>query len=129
LAVRADRHPCLWPFHHFKLKSRVIFAPANATDDGEPYDDKKKQHLLRRTVCKGWRNKRWHGRIMALLELLAAESAFISLPLSPSLNILLDPTPMLFSSAVSTALPNTMRDDDEEGDESTLGRPDPEEPE
>jgi hypothetical protein len=121
--------PAFWPFHHFKLKSRVIFAPPNATDDGGPYDDKKKQHRLRRSVCEGWRNKQWHGRLMALLELLAGESAFISLPLSPTLSILLDPTPMLFTSPVSTALPNNLRDEDEEDDESTLGRPEPEEPE
>jgi hypothetical protein len=119
--------PALWPFHHFKLKSRVIFAPPNATDDGEPYEDKKKQHRLRRTVCKGWRNKQWHGRLMALLELLAGESAFIMLPLSPTMRIQLDPSPMLFTSPVSTALPNLLRDDDEEEDESTLGRPDPKE--
>jgi TIR domain len=119
--------PAFWPFHHFKLKSRVIFAQSNATDTGKPYDDKKKQHRLRRTVCKGWRNKQWHGRLMALLELLAGDSAFVILPLSPTMSIRLDPTPMLFTSPVSTALPNNMRDEDEEGDESTLGRPEPEE--
>lgn len=119
--------PAFWPVHHFKLKSRVIFAPPTATDDGKPYDDKKKQHRLRRTICKGWRNKQWHGRLMAMLELLAGESAFITLPLSPTTNLLLDPTPMLFTSPVSTALPNILRDEDEEEDESTLGRPEPEE--
>lgn len=64
---------------------------------------------------------------MALLELLAGESAFISLPVSPSISILLDPTPVLFTSPVSTPLPNVMQDEDEETDESTLGRPEPEE--
>jgi hypothetical protein len=118
--------PAFWPFHHFKLKSRVIFAPPNATETADPYDDKKKQHRLRRTVCKGWRNKQWRGRLMALLELLVGEASFIALPLSPSMNILLDPAPMLFTSPVSTVLPNVMRDEDEEGDESTLGRPEPE---
>jgi hypothetical protein len=33
--------PAFWPFHHFKLKSRVIFAPPNASEPGTPYDDKK----------------------------------------------------------------------------------------
>lgn len=64
---------------------------------------------------------------MALLELLAGESSFITLPLSPVMNLLLDPTPMLFTSPVRTPLPNLLQDEDEEDDESTLGRPEPEE--
>jgi hypothetical protein len=118
--------PAFWPLHHFKLKSRVIFgSPGGAAD--ALYDDKAKQHRLRRAVCKGWRNKQWHGRLMAFLELLTGDSPFVALPLSPKSNLLLDPTPMLFTSPVSTALPNKLRDDDEENDESTLGRPEPEE--
>jgi hypothetical protein len=60
--------PAFWPFPHFKLKSRVLFAPIVGKEAGEPLDDQKKQHRLRRTVCKGWRNKQWHGRLMAFLE-------------------------------------------------------------
>src|SRR5207245_2074422 len=56
--------PAFWPFPHFKLKSRVLFAPLNPNEAGDPITDAKKQHRLRRTVCKGWRNKQWHGRIM-----------------------------------------------------------------
>jgi hypothetical protein len=64
---------------------------------------------------------------MALLEVLAGESSFISLELGPSERCLLEPTPILFTSPVSTALPNLLRDEDEEQDDSTLGRPEPEE--
>jgi len=119
--------PAFWPYQHFKLKARVIFAPPEGEDGGAPYDDKKKQHRLRRSVCKGWRNKQWHGRLMALLEVLAGESSFIPLELGPSERCLLEPTPILFTSPVSTALPNLLHDEDEEEDESTLGRPEPEE--
>lgn len=119
--------PAFWPFHHFKLKSRVLFAPIVENDSGLPYTDVKKQHRLRRTVCKGWRNKQWHGRILAFIELLAGESAFVELKLSPSKSILLEAAPMLFTSPVSTKLPDVMDEDDEEMDESTLGRPEPEE--
>lgn len=115
--------PAFWPFHHFKLKSRVLFAPPTADDVGAPYDKTLKQHRLRRSVCKGWRNKQWHGRIRAFLELLAGESAFIELQLGPAASLLLDASPLLFTSPVSTPLPNDMAEDDEEGDESTLGRP------
>jgi hypothetical protein len=123
--------PSFWPFHHLKLKSRVLFAPPHLNDAGDPYDKPAKQHRLRRSVCSGWRNKQWHGRIRAFLELLAGESAFITLVLGPSAFLLLDASPMLFTSPVSTALPNVMAEDDEETDESTLGRPasDPEDDE
>ena len=118
--------PAFWPFHHFKLKSRVLFAPPKGEDAGDPYDDSKKPHRLRRSMCKGWRNKQWHGRTMAFIELLAGESAFVELKLGPTASLLLDAAPILFTSPVSTALPNVLADEDEEVDESTLGRPEPE---
>ncbi|MFA5957077.1 toll/interleukin-1 receptor domain-containing protein [Hyphomicrobium sp.] len=119
--------PAFWPFYHFKLKSRVLFAPMVEQQVGEIYSDAKKMHRLRRSICKGWRNKHWHGRTMAFLELLSGDSAFITLRLSPSSLIKLDAAPMLFSSPVSTDLPDSMRDDEDEQDLSTLGRPEPEE--
>jgi hypothetical protein len=119
--------PAFWPFPHFKLKSRVLFAPPNLKEAGAPLDDAKKQHHLRRTVCKAWRNKQWHGRMMAFLEILAGEAAYISLPLGETAHVKLEPAPMLFSSPVSTILPNKMADEEEEQDISTLGRPEPEE--
>src|SRR6202035_4041781 len=118
--------PAFWPFHHFKLKSRVLFAPPLNSDAGDAYQESKKQHRLRRSICKGWRNKQWHGRLVAYLELLAGESAFIELKLSPSMAVLLEASPMLFTSPVSTKLPDVMPEDDEELDETTLGKPEPE---
>jgi hypothetical protein len=119
--------PAFWPFLHFRLKSRVLFAPLVEEVVGEIYSDAKKMHRLRRSICKGWRNKHWHGRIMAFVELLSGDSAFITLRLSPSALIKLDAAPMLFSSPVSTDLPDSMLDDEDEPDPSTLGRPEREE--
>ncbi|WP_234840429.1 toll/interleukin-1 receptor domain-containing protein [Sinorhizobium meliloti] len=116
--------PAFWPFWHFKLKSRVLFSQDNGTPAGVVIDDAKKLHRLRRSVCKGWRNKQWYGRMLAFLELLSGESAFVRLPLSETASVVLDATPMLFSSPVSTLLPNELDSDAEETDESTLGRPD-----
>ncbi|NJO31822.1 MAG: hypothetical protein HC869_00490, partial [Rhodospirillales bacterium] len=115
--------PAFWPYPHFKLKSRALFSPAAGAAMTEPYDDAKKQHRLRRTVCKGWRNRQWHGRLMAFIELLSADSSYIQLPLSPSTNIKLEAAPILFTSPVSTFLPDTLDDEHEESDETTLGRP------
>jgi TIR domain-containing protein len=119
--------PAFWPFPHFKLKSRVLFAPLYAEKAGDPFDDAKKQHRLRRTVCKGWRNKQWHGRIMAFIELLSGEASSIALPLGETAQIRLEAAPILFTSPVSTFLPNKLGDEQEEEDVSTLGRPEPEE--
>jgi TIR domain len=119
--------PAFWPFPHFKLKSRVLFAPVVGKEAGDPLDDPKKQHRLRRTVCKGWRNKQWHGRMLAFLELLSGEEPYISLALGTTAHIRLEPSPMLFSSPVSTFLPDQLSDEQEEQDDSTLGRPEPEE--
>jgi hypothetical protein len=52
--------PAFWPFPHFKLKSRVLFSPPQGDEAGEPFDDGKKQHRLRRTICRGWRNPHVH---------------------------------------------------------------------
>lgn len=116
-----------WPFPHFKLKSRVLFALPKGDDADNPIADTKKQHRLRRSICKGWRNKQWRGRMMAFIELLSGESAYIHLPLSETAYVSLEAAPILFTSPVSTVLPNKMADEQEEEDVTTLGRPEPEE--
>ena len=106
-----------WPFPHFRLKSRVLFADP---ETNSIFDNSKKQHVLRRSICKGWRNKAWHGRLMAFLELLSGGSGYIELPLSESSILKIEATPVLVQSPVTTDLPNAMSDDAEEQDFSTL---------
>ena len=115
--------PATWPFWHLKLKARVLFAADNSTADGLAIDDPKKMHKLRRSICKGWRNKQWHGRMLAFLEILSGDSAYIRLRLSAEHDLVVDAAPILFTSPVSTMLPNITDADDEETDVSTLGRP------
>jgi hypothetical protein len=115
--------PATWPFWHLKLKARVLFASDNGTPEGLPIDDARKMHKLRRSICKGWRNKQWHGRLRAFLELLSGESAYLRLRLSGEHDLVVEAEPILFTSPVSTALPDIAGADDEETDESTLGRP------
>jgi len=110
-----------WPLPHFKLKARVLFAELNGNRAGGVIGDTDVQHRLRRTICKGWRNKVWHGRLIAFLELLSGDSTVILVHLSGSSAITLDDRPMLFTSPVTTALPDAMEDDAEESDDSTLG--------
>jgi len=116
--------PYFWPFWHLKLKARVLFSVDNNTPTGLDIDDARKLHRLRRSICKGWRNKQWHGRMLAFLELLSGESANIRLALAANAELVIEAAPMLFTSPVSTALPDVLDADEEEADVSTLGRPD-----
>lgn len=113
--------PALWPFPHFKLKSRVLFSELAGNEAGPVFSETDQQHRLRRSLCKGWRNKAWHGRVMAFLELLAGESAFIQLPLSGTTSLTIDASPVMVTAPVTTALPDEMDDEAEEHDSSTLG--------
>jgi hypothetical protein len=113
--------PAFWPYLHFKLKARVLFAELSSGKAGAVIGDTATQHRLRRTICKGWRNRQWHGRLMAYLELLSADAPCIAVPLAEACAIMLDASPMRFTSPVTTALPDTMDADAEETDDSTLG--------
>jgi hypothetical protein len=62
--------------------------------------------------------------MLAFLELLSDESAYIRLALSANAALVIEAAPMLFTSPVSTALPDVLDADEEETDSSTLGRPD-----
>ena len=72
-------------------------------------------------MCKGWRNKAWHGRLMAFLQYLSGGSAHIDVPLSALCLLRLAASPVLFTSPVTTAQSDDMSDDAEESDLSTLG--------
>lgn len=113
--------PSLWPYPHFKLKSRVLFADLAGKEAGEIIGDTDVQHRLRRSICSGWRNKAWHGRLMAFLEIVSSEPGEIVLPLSGSARLSLDARPVSVTAPVTTALPDVADDDEEERDPSTLG--------
>ena len=119
--------PRNWPFWHFRLKARVLFAEDNGTEEGKAIEDSRKMHRLRRSGCKGWRNKQWRGRLLAFLQIMSGDSAFIRIPLAPGRDMLLASDPILFTSPVSTSLPDTADPDAEEEDITTLGRPEAEE--
>lgn len=113
--------PAFWPYPHFKIKTRVLFAELiGEKSAGNIIDNVDHQFRLRRTVCKGWRNKRWYGCLLAFLEILAGDSAYITLKLSPSEKITVEPVPMVFTSPVTTTLPNLDDEESEDTDTSIL---------
>jgi hypothetical protein len=113
--------PSLWPFPHFKLKSRVLFSSLSNKEVGSVFDEASKQHQFRRNVCSGWRNKAWHGRLMAFLKIISASEDFINIPVSKNESIQLDSNPITYLSSVSTLSSDNMDDDAEESDATTLG--------
>ncbi len=113
--------PNLWPFPHLRMKARVMFADVVNDEPGDIIQSKEQQFRMRRSVCKGWRNKQWHGRLMAYLEVLSGDSAWIAMPLSPTCALRCDAQPLLLSSPVTTDLPNLMTDDEEDDDPALLG--------
>lgn len=115
--------PQLWPFPHFKLKARVLFATVGAGNEpGSVIADPRKQHQARRTICKGWRNPRWHGLLVAYLKLLRGEEAkALRIPLSEFEGLRLEAEPIQFVSPVSTKTVREIAEDGEETDLSTLG--------
>ena len=113
--------PYLWPLPHFRIKSRVLFSLLAGKEAGEVFEDADKQHSLRRSICKGWRNKAWHGRLMAFLELLSSGSPQFELPLSSTCSLVLDSHPLSVTSPVTTEILDLMTEETEEQDVSTLG--------
>lgn len=121
--------PSFWPYYHFKLKSRVLFSELSGEEAGSVLGDKSAQHRLRRSVCKGWRNPQWHGRLRAFLEMLVGDAPYISLAVGSSTYIKIESIPIFFTSPVSTDLPVQLDDAAEEEDDSTITGPPPDDEE
>jgi hypothetical protein len=117
--------PSFWPYYHFKFKSRVLFSEVSGEDAGPVVGDKSAQHRLRRSVCKGWRNPQWHGRLRAFLEMLVGDAPYIDLAVGSAAQIRLESVPIFFTSPVSTDLPHQIDDASEEDDDSTIIGPPP----
>jgi hypothetical protein len=113
--------PKLWPVPMVKLKPRVVFA-AGSTDNGvELIPDASRQHKLRRQVCTPWRNKRWHGCMMAYLTLLQDENGDIPLSVGPGADILLGGKPLTFVVPATTPNTDVMDENADTDDPTTLG--------
>jgi hypothetical protein len=121
--------PSFWPYYHFKIKSRVLFSEVSGDEAGSVVGDKSAQHRLRRSVCKGWRNPQWHGRLRAFLEMMVGDAPYIDLPVGSTAPIKLESVPIFFTSPVSTDLPDQIDDASEEDDDSTISGPPPDEEE
>ena len=110
----------LFPFPHFRLKSRVLLSDFDDREVPVPIGDVRVQHRLRRSIAGGWRNKAWHGRLMAFMEVLAGESPYVMLRLGSDGHILVDAMPIQATSPVSARQTHYLDEDAEETDVTTL---------
>lgn len=113
--------PSLFPFPHFRLKGRVLFSEVDAKLHATIIEDHRLQHKFRRSVCGSWRNRAWHGRLMAFMELLAGESPYVSLPVGMGHQVLIDASPIQATSPVTARNTTLLGEDAEEVDDTTLG--------
>jgi len=110
----------LFPFPHYRLKSRVLFSDLDDNQKPTLITEHRVQHRLRRSIAGSWRNKAWHGRLMAFLEVLAGESPYVALPLGSLLHVQVDAMPIQATSPVSARQTNKLGEDGEETDVTTL---------
>lgn len=110
----------LFPFPHFRLKSRVLFSDLDDNRAPIPISDIRAQHRLRRSIAGVWRNRAWHGRLMAFMEALAGESPYVTLPMGSHEQILVDAMPIQATSPVSARQTHHLGEDAEETDLTTL---------
>lgn len=109
-----------FPFPHYRLKSRVLFSDIDDKKVPTRINDHRAQHRLRRSIAGSWRNKAWHGRLMAFLEVLAGDSPYIALPLGTGVHVQVDAMPIQATSPVSARQTNKLGEDGEEIDVTTL---------
>lgn len=112
--------PSLYPFPHYKLRGRVRFSERLDGKASKIITDKRAQFRLRRSVCSGWRNNRWHGCLMAFLELISGESPLIALRAGAGQFVELDGMPVQATSPVTARQTSKQDEDYEEEDRSTL---------
>ena len=109
-----------FPFPHYRLKSRVLFSDIDDKKVPTRINDHRAQHRLRRSIAGSWRNKAWHGRLMAFLEVLAGDSPYIALSLGTGVHVQVDAMPIQATSPVSARQTNKLGEDGEEIDVTTL---------
>ena len=98
------------PFHHFRLKSRLIF-----TQDGNnPLDSAARSHTLRRSFAKGWRNARWRDMLLSFLYWFGDGTTVIDVPVAPDEALVLSLPPIAFDCPVGVEdTPDGAQDDDD----------------
>lgn len=112
--------PSLFPYPHLKLKARVLFSQLSPSEKSNSINDHRAQHRLRKSMCSGWRNPVWNGKLMAFVKKLSGENPFFELPLGAGVSVTLDSMPIQVISPVTAGQINQLNQFDEENDETRI---------
>jgi hypothetical protein len=83
------------------LISHVIFS-----EDGvHPITDTARSHRLRRSYCKNWWQDRWRNLMLAFLSSVQNEDGRMSLPVAPSVSLIVGAEPLILTVPVSARSP------------------------
>jgi len=118
--------PCVYPVAGFAIKPHVLFSEDGRGITGSAAQ----QHRARRSQCKLWWNDAWRDRLMAMMAWLRQGAEIIELPVSPSVSLEVDTSPVEFISPVSyddKDAGEPLEDiEDEMDDETDINEPDTE---
>lgn len=84
--------PATAPFPHFRLSGHVIFT----VDGRSTVGDAKRMHMMRRTLCKSWRNDRWRDLMLAFLGWVVGDATEMSIDMGGDAFITLEVPPVQF---------------------------------
>lgn len=100
------------PIQHLRLSPRLVFS-SNGLD---AIDDVKRNHQLRRSFAKGWRNARWRDMLCAYIWWLADGTSEIAIAVGPMEHIVVTVPPMQFGCPVSVPEGDEAAADEDEDD-------------
>ena len=105
------------PVRHVRVAGRVVF-----TSDGHnPLGNAKRQHRLRRSFCKSWRNDKWRDLLLTFWFWLAEGGAFFEVPMGEGTAMRLMLPPMMFEADFGVdALADSISISDDEDEMETL---------
>lgn len=83
--------PATSPFAHFRLSGHVIFT----IDGRSSVGDAKRMHLMRRTMCKSWRNDRWRDLMLAFLGWVVGDATELAVDMGGDAVMTLEVPPVL----------------------------------
>jgi hypothetical protein len=98
------------PIRHVRVISRLIFT----TDGHAPFEDPSRQHRLRRSFAKSWRNARWRDMLLAFLYWLADGQDEFVVPVSSVDNLVLRLPPISWKAPVGVPIGDETEDADDD---------------
>lgn len=108
------------PLRHVRVAARVIFT----TNGKDVYGDPGRQHRLRRSFCKAWRNDKWRDLLLTFWHWIGNGAKFIDVPFGEGASIRLRLPPMTFEAPFGIESPDDAAPSDDDDDDAGGDEPD-----